>query len=200
MKSNPEQRQSTRFEHQAAITLEGLPVGNLNFGKMFNFSNNGVYFESDYLLKPGTEIYLGIQNSPFAADRGVYECYRAVVRRRRSLKRSMYYYGYGVELIEARKKDPESAGSAAAEGRRSPRKKCRIPLKFSDENKIHRGLAENISSGGVYIKTEAPIAVGRRLILAIPLVGKGRVVKRPARVVWHNENGLGVKFEPKPSR
>jgi hypothetical protein len=38
------------------------------------------------------------------------------------------------------------------------------------------------------------------LILAIPLVGKGRVVKRPARVVWHNENGMGVEFEPKPPR
>ena len=99
MNSNPEQRDKTRFPHETPITLENFEIGLLHGARMLNFSAEGMYFESDYAPLPGTEIYIGIENSPhdFSAD-----VYRAQVRWRKQLtdKKSKYTYGVGVKYTQ----------------------------------------------------------------------------------------------------
>ena len=100
MSSNPEQRDKTRFTYEAPISLENNEIGLLHGARMFNFSAEGLYFESDYLFQPGTQLFIGINNSPYANDADVYECYCAEIKWRKSLKNSAYYYGYGAKYLK----------------------------------------------------------------------------------------------------
>ena len=99
METIPEHRDYTRYKHKAKILLETYPSGSYYQAKMFNFSRDGMYFESNYAPLPGTEIFIGIENSPhdFGAD-----VYRAQIRWRKQLndEKSKYTYGVGVKYTQ----------------------------------------------------------------------------------------------------
>ncbi|MCK7504471.1 MAG: hypothetical protein MZV70_10560 [Desulfobacterales bacterium] len=63
---NPEHRSAVRLTHDSPVRLEQNEVGILHEARMFNYSSSGLYFESDYYLVPGTEIFIGLKSSPFA--------------------------------------------------------------------------------------------------------------------------------------
>jgi hypothetical protein len=192
MSSNPEQRDKTRFPHETPITLENLEIGLLHGARMLNFSAEGMYFESDYLFQPRTELYIGVTNSPYADDADVYECYRAEIRWRKSLKKSSYYYGYGVRYLEL--KPVETHPSEASDLRKHPRRPCDIPVKYITKHDIYQGEAKNISLGGIFLKTENEVEIGQQLNLAIPVRKKGKIIKRTGKIVWSNQTGVGIKF------
>ena len=108
---NHENRTSVRFTHDSTISLEQNEVGILHEARMFNYSSSGLYFESDFYLIPGTEIFIGLKSSPFTSAPGVYECYRSAIQWRKYLENSVFDYGYGVEL----------KGKAPSRGDSSPR-------------------------------------------------------------------------------
>ena len=94
--TNSEQRDATRVKHTANIMLENLPAGTHYKAKMYNYSRGGMYFESDYAPLPGTEIYIGIEKSPYDSSP---DMYRAQVRWRQKLleQDSQYSFGVGVQ-------------------------------------------------------------------------------------------------------
>jgi len=91
-----EHRNNVRIKRKANVLVESYPMGTYCEAKMFNFSHGGMYFETDYAPLPGTEITIGIENSPYDAGADVY---RAQVRWRRVLSRrdSRFNYGVGVK-------------------------------------------------------------------------------------------------------
>ena len=95
MNSNPEQRDDTRFYHETTIMIENYPKGKYYEGRMYNYSRGGMYFESDFAPGPGTDVFIGIENSPYSSDHDVY---RAKVMWVKKLpdKASFFYYGVGV--------------------------------------------------------------------------------------------------------
>lgn len=95
MDPNLENRDYFRYKYRAKILLETYSTGAYYQAKMLNYSRGGLYFESDYAPLPGTDIYIGIENSPY--DFGA-DIYRAQVRWRTKLskKKSKYSYGVGV--------------------------------------------------------------------------------------------------------
>jgi hypothetical protein len=175
MNSNPEKRNNTRFDYQAPIVLEDAKFGILQGARMFNYSDFGLYFETDHFLAPGTDIYLGIPNSPYTPDPDIYERYHAIIKWRKPLKESSFYYGYG----------------------RHPRKACSLYVKYAAQRKVYPGEIKNISLGGIFLKTNENdgLDVGQQLQLAIPNRKKGSVIKRYARVTWSNHSGFGVEFQ-----
>ena len=100
MESNTEDRDNTRSAHESNVTLENSDIGIRCEGRMYNFSEAGIYFESDFKLEPQIEILVGLSDSPFASEPGTYEQHSGTVKWRKELKRASYYYGYGLELIE----------------------------------------------------------------------------------------------------
>ncbi len=66
--------------------------------RMRRYSKNGIYIETNSLLLPGTEIYIGIENSPFISFPNVYDIYRAEVKWLRMLYSAAYKYGCGLKL------------------------------------------------------------------------------------------------------
>ncbi len=96
MEAISEHRDDLRYKRKAKILLEAHPNGSYYQAKMINFSRGGMYFESDYAPLPGTEIFIGIENSPY--DFGA-DVYRAQVRWRKELsdQKSKYAFGVGVK-------------------------------------------------------------------------------------------------------
>lgn len=193
MNSNPEQREKTRFHHETPITLENFEIGLLHGARMLNFSAEGLYFESDYVLERGTELFIGIKNSPYADEPNVYECYRAQIRWRKPLKKSSFYYGYGAKFLELQPEAPNIRHGKNL--RKHPRKSCSIPIKYVTKNQILQGEIRNISLGGIFLKTAHDLPVGQRLSLAIPVRKKGKIIKRSGKIVWANHNGVGIEFQ-----
>ena len=195
MNSNPEKRDNTRFDYQAPIVLEDAKFGILQGARMFNYSDFGLYFETDHFLAPGTDIYIGIPDSPYTPDPDVYERYHTEIKWRKPLKESSFYYGYGVRFLG---RDPlDRPIERGIESRRYQRKSCSLYIKYAVQNQIYPGEVKNISLGGVFFKTNENdgLDVGQQFRLAIPNRQKGNVIKRHARVIWSSHNGFGVEFQ-----
>ena len=194
MELNPERRDRTRFVHESKITLENSEIGVQRGFMMYNYNYNGLYIEADTRLEKETEIRIGINNSPFASEPDKFESYRGIIKWRKTLKRSSYYYGYGVELIfedaedELQDKIPWS--------RENPRKALTIPVKFEFDNHSYEGTTENVSTEGVAVKSKDPVMVGQLIIVEIPLKKTGNIARLRGKVSWSNRQGFGVKFLP----
>ena len=195
MNPNPEKRDNTRFDYQAPIVLEDSKFGVLQGARMFNYSDFGLYFETDHFLAPGTDIYIGIPNSPYTPDSDAYERYHVLIKWRKPLKKSSFYYGYGVRFLDA---DPlERPIKRGIESRRHPRKPCAVNVKYAALRKIYPGEVKNISLSGAFLKTAEMdgLDVGQQLLLAIPNRKKGNIIKRYARIIWSNHVGFGLEFQ-----
>ncbi|NNL75169.1 MAG: PilZ domain-containing protein [Desulfobacterales bacterium] len=194
MDSNPENRKKTRFEHTSKVTLENGDLGVQLEARMFNYSNLGLYFEADFLLQPDTEVRIGINNSPFGAKPKESESYHGIIKWRKKLKRSSYYYGYGVELVDENAEAIDEDQNS--EIREHPRKACSIPVKYGTTKQFYEGITKNVSRGGLYIMTEMPVAVGQQIKVEIPINKKGKIARLNGKVIWSNQQGFGAKFQP----
>ena len=96
MNPNPEYRNSRRFHHQAMVMIEDGCMGYCYYGTMYNYGGDGIYFESDYALRPGTNIKIRIENLPFISAPKVY--FAKVIWRKQLIDDdSSYSYGIGVK-------------------------------------------------------------------------------------------------------
>jgi hypothetical protein len=193
---NTENRSNARHPHASRIVLEDFEGGLMHEARMVNFSRRGIYFESDFYLAPGLEIFAGIDDSPFSSVSNVYECYRALIKWSTFLEDSEFDYGYGVEIhsrVDRRKLAGGGAGS-----RRHARKPCAIPTLVEDRKRRVRGEILDASHGGVFIKCEEPVPVGQKVSVMIPLKKKQKLVVRVGEVVRSEAHGIGVKFQPRP--
>ena len=94
--AHSEQRNAMRLKHTTNIRLENFSAQTHYEAQMHNYSRGGMYFESDYAPLPGTEIYIGIEKSPYDSSP---DMYRAQVRWRQKLHQqdSQYTFGVGVK-------------------------------------------------------------------------------------------------------
>jgi Tfp pilus assembly protein PilZ len=192
---NFENRNSTRINHTSSLEVKDLQSGNIHNAKMFNYSREGVYFESDSVLNPGMQVYIGIQNSPYASLPDVLEYYRAEIMWRKKLKRSSYRFGYGIKLESLNNKQNLKSNDTKKTKnlRKHPRKPYKQATMFSTKNGIFEGTIKNISSCGVFIMSKKPFEVGQILTLARQYKN-GEHVKIKGQIVWTDDDGFGVKF------
>lgn len=95
------------------------------------------------------------------------------------------------------------------ERRRAPRRPVEVPVKvrpeaplvrlaYADEAAFRKDYVENLSSGGAFVRTQAPLPVDTAIELELSL-HDGTTLKVPARVVVHLPQGMGVELNPDPS-
>jgi ribosomal protein S1 len=192
---NLENRDTARMGHISAIQVQDIDSGKIHKARMFNYSKEGVYFESDSVLKPGTQIYIGIQDSPYAAMPDVLEYHLAHIIWQKKLKDSFFRFGYGVKLASmAAKQDSKSNdGKKTKNSRKHPRRPYDQFTLFTSQNGIFEGSIKNISASGVFLAAKDTLEVGQILTLVLPLKN-GKDVKVKGQIVWVNDEGFGVKF------
>ena len=92
-----DQRTSQRLVYEAALKIENCDSGTYAYGRMYNYSAGGIYFESDVAFQPGTHVRIDIENPSDGLNLGhllgevkwCEEIAAAVV---------LYDYGIGVEF------------------------------------------------------------------------------------------------------
>jgi hypothetical protein len=92
-----DQRVSKRLYHEAPLVIENCDSGTYSYGRMYNYSRGGIYFESDTPFQAGTRVRFDIEKSKislgadhyFAEVKWCAEISAAVV---------LYDYGIGVEF------------------------------------------------------------------------------------------------------
>jgi hypothetical protein len=197
-----EKRSDQRIIHKSPIKIEDIKAGRAYRGRMVNYSKNGLYFETNLPLKSVKEINIEMENSPMSSSSFDHkERYQAEVIWHRRLENSLYHHGYGAKYIySSDKKNLQSTGFKdteikTEELRRHPRRIYRKSVLFASQNQYYKGLANNISNGGIFIGTRGSFAVGQIIKLVIPGTKIDRGVMLKGEVVHVQPQGVGVKFK-----
>ena len=204
-----EERKNTRYPHLSAVTREDVLSG-IHYGaNMYNCSKDGLYFEADYLLEPEDEIFIGIENSPYASTPGVYECYHAKIKWRRDLVLGRsHHYGYGIQLFYPNYVYPtfikgKTLRSSASQlttpiqrdyAREYPRRNYVTKIIFASKHRFYEGLAKNISRKGIFVEIRQAFSIGQQLNMVVPLGGQPRGIKLKGKVIRSNSEGFGLEF------
>ena len=95
--SSDEQRASQRFVYESALKIENCDSGTYTYGRMYNYSAGGIYFESDVAFQPGTQVRIEIEKPAAGLDA---DHLMASVKWCREISAAvvLYDYGIGVEL------------------------------------------------------------------------------------------------------
>lgn len=194
---NLERRGKARLPYICPISVKDLISGESCSARIFNYSDTGIYFESDALLESGTEVYIGLRHSLFEDLPSDYTCYRTTIMwRKEMIEDSHFSYGYGTQILSL--KAAQNA-NFPCEHRRHPRRPFNRRIRFAADQTISEGLAVDISLSGVFVKSGKKVRIGQIITLGIP--GKaGKDVFVQGRVVWSNADGFGLKFILKQAR
>ncbi|MEN8243756.1 MAG: PilZ domain-containing protein [Thermodesulfobacteriota bacterium] len=79
--------------------------------------------------------------------------------------------------------------------RKDLRINCLISVDYSNSDRFFKDYIQDISPGGVFIKTREPFSIGEEIILSLALSNDENALRIPAEVVRISEEGIGVKFK-----
>jgi hypothetical protein len=163
---------------------------------MLNFSDDGLYFESDHLLQPGTEVFIRIDNF-LNSQNGAYRCHHVKIKWGKRLKNSPYSYGYGVKYVEPHdeKKFLETDSDQKKDLRKHPRKFFNKPGTFGFENKFYDCFISDLSLNGCFIEYHESFNIGQILELTIPGTIFSQNKRLKVEVARLSPLGVGVKFK-----
>ena len=92
---NLEFRKGERFEHRATVMLEDEAGGYFTYGKMVNFSSDGICIGSDVNYIKGTAIKIKFDKPPYKAAPTIYS---GTVRWCKELVHDDFEYSYGIGI------------------------------------------------------------------------------------------------------
>jgi len=67
-------------------------------------------------------------------------------------------------------------------------------IEFESKGRLCKGISQDISSGGMFIKTDEKFSVGNTIVLKIPYTDNQKHIRVPAEIVRISSNGIGVEF------
>ena len=88
-----DRRASKRFSHEVPLVVENCDSGTYSYGRMYNYSQGGFYFESDTPYQTGTRIGIDIEKSKIGLDAGHYF---AEVKWCAEISAAVVLYDYGI--------------------------------------------------------------------------------------------------------
>ena len=85
--------------------------------------------------------------------------------------------------------------STAESERKRVRVDCLVSVDYADSDRVFKDYIEDISSSGVFIKTQESFSIGEEIVLSMSLSKDGSAFKIPATVVRAASDGIGVRFK-----
>ena len=99
MHTGIERRHSKRFKHKSALLHSTNPPDFYYRGIMYNFSNEGLYFESNEDLMQGDDISISIQNPPREINKKPQQYFTIRIMWCKVLQGSTHQVGYGAKIL-----------------------------------------------------------------------------------------------------
>jgi len=84
--------------------------------------------------------------------------------------------------------------------RQAPRKPCSLTVHYAIEDQVLTEIIKNISPGGAFIETFAPLRVGQEVTMTIWPFNEELPIESGGEIVWTGSKGVGVKFTSPPSK
>jgi hypothetical protein len=101
-----DQRTSKRFNHETPLVIENCDSGTYFYGRMYNYSQGGIYFESDTPCQTGARVRFDIERSKIALDA---DQYVAEVKWCAEISAAVVLYDYGIGVEFDPKMNPSTA-------------------------------------------------------------------------------------------
>jgi Tfp pilus assembly protein PilZ len=195
-----ERRSDIRTNYKSPATVEDSK-GIIYRARIVNYSNNGLYIETDWPLYVGTEIYIEMEKSPYASSAFEFlDRRQSVILWHTELNDSFYSYGYGIKYINDFEEKTLQISvlnktKKAVEMRRFPRKHYSNSVYFTAQNNYFEGLIHNISKNGMFIETKDNFNEGQIVRLVIPgtKIDNGTMLK--GEIKHLSRKGIGVQFK-----
>jgi len=188
-------KRGLRISYWTPITIQEAGAYFLYRARLSNYSRGGICFETDLLLHPQAEVYIGIEDKNhilFSEDHGNF-LVNIIWRKRLTESSFNYSYGAKLSLDETQKKSQINSDNKIKELRRNPRKSFSRPIYFRSGNIYYKGAIRNISRSGAFIETKAKVSNGDELKLVLP--GPKRYVLLKGEIIHLKPTGFGVVFK-----
>ena len=214
MTLDKERRQHKRFKYEAPISHD-VPIDDvIHSAKMFNFSKGGLYFESEQIIHPGEDIFVGLAMHTGSAGEDSQLLFEVKILWREEIDNSHQLYGYGGKFLHSHESFPDTGPTAGFETQAAPvgdfrgendarkysRKSLTKNLRLLYNKAEYKGVVVNIGRGGAYILTEGKFALGGRIKLAGPSGKTRKEFKVNSWIVRISPEGIGVSFERRSGR
>jgi hypothetical protein len=195
-----EKRAGSRTSHKVPATIEEVDDSFLYRARMVNYSQEGMFLETDVVLDAESEIIIGIDESPYGSSATASEtsaCFRGKIVWQKDIRGSIFNFGYGIKIIsDGDQHDAQGHFTQEInELRKYPRKPFSKPVVFISENQHHKGITKNISRRGAFIEVDDKLEVGQMIKLAIPGTKIDNGVMLKGEVVHLHSAGIGVNFK-----
>lgn len=79
--------------------------------------------------------------------------------------------------------------------REDPRAPCAIPVDYSAGGRAFKDFIEDISAGGLFIKTQAALSAGQQITLTFMPPDRKKPVRIDGEIERSDSTGIGVKFK-----
>jgi hypothetical protein len=151
-----DRRKNKRLRREAVIWHDNLLPEIFYNAKMYNLSKRGLYFESDQIIYPGEDIYIGLKDptSPINDNK---DHIRVEIKWRKDLQNASFRFGYGAKLInpidtleksidKAKLRQQSTQGNVSKhkkDPRKHPRKPYRKVMFFTSKSKPWWSLYHN---------------------------------------------------------
>ena len=209
MGADIERRKHKRYQYEAIISHDILSQEAAPDGKMYNFSKNGLYFESNHTFHSGEEIFVEIIDHP-QSDTGLELLFDVEIIWRKKSKHFSFQYGYGAQFNYSPESIENTIGIGIANNharsfqkpdskdqgdpRKDPRKRYHKPLVFNYKKNICRGRVTNISRRGAFIKTKTKVSLGHKIKFVINGSKIGKDIELMGWIVRLAPEGFAVSF------
>ena len=67
-------------------------------------------------------------------------------------------------------------------------------IEFESKGRFCKGVSQDLSGGGMFIKTDEKFSVGNTIVLKIPFADNRKQIRVPAEIVRIASDGIGVEF------
>ena len=214
MELNSERRTHKRLKNKASVSHDILTLEIVHAGKIYNFSDGGLYLESNQSFYSGEEVYILMGNRPRLAegDTQFFLCVEIIWHQ--NLQNSSYRYGYGAKLLKTNdalarsmsttklEKKTRTSGiiNNGTDSREYHRRISNKSFLFTHQNRRCKGYIKNISRSGALIETKSRLFLGKTITLAIPGRKSRKDIHLKGWIVRLNSNGGGVKFDQRSGR
>ena len=78
--------------------------------------------------------------------------------------------------------------------RKYPRIPCSIEAEYTVQNRVYKDFIENISAGGVYIKTNQTQSLGQKVGMTFMFAGSSKPITVTGKIVRVSAHGFALKF------
>lgn len=74
---------------------------------------------------------------------------------------------------------------------------CFLPVDYSTSDRVYQDFINNLSSGGVFIETAAPLAQDQSISLIFSVPSLQKTFKISGTIIRTEQDGIGVRFSKK---